>query len=437
MPRLNSHPRSIAPSTPPPAPSATHDLGETHETLAHLRRWSHELGDTFRVYLPARDAWTWVVLDPEDARRVLVTHQSNYVKGVGIDRVRLLLGNGLMTSEGELWRAQRRVVQPAFQRRVVETYADLVTRENELTFREWRAAAAAGERVNVTDATSRLTLRIVLKAVFGEDAGRLEPGFMLLASDPRRDARFAYRCRQLLRDVREVLQTRTAGRAETRPDLLQWLVDSRDEATGASMPQQQVLDEVMTLVVAGHETTASSLNWCWWLLARHPEVEARVLAEPPVFGDGSARFADVARRSFLRQVLDETLRLYPPGWLLTRRSLGPDRLGGYELPAGTDVFISPYLLHRNPRHWHCADSFDPAHFDADVAAARHSCAYMPFGAGPRYCIGQNLALYEMMLHLDRALRQFRLWAPDPAQPEVEARINLRSAADIHMQIETR
>ncbi|MBK7902094.1 MAG: cytochrome P450 [Proteobacteria bacterium] len=420
----------------------SHELGSTDETIVVLRRAFDELGDLFRIHVPSRGGSTWVASHPDDVKRVLVTNHRNYTKGVGIDRVRLLLGNGIMTSEGEFWRRQRRMMQSAFHRRVVERYASIVREENEALGAEWSAAARSTGGVNVTYSASRLALRVILRALFDDDLRQLVPDldnnpFAAILQDARRDTRFAYEFRQLARDVKALVEVRRARRQE-RFDLLQLLLDARDADTGEAMSDAEIVDEVMTLVVAGHETTASTLNWTWWLLATHPAVARRVAEEQRDVGDlGHASYADLIRLPYMRQVVDESMRLYPPGWLLTRRSIGPDTLGGHAVPAGTDVFISPYLVHRHPQHWRLPETFDPRHFDPPQVEARHAFAYIPFAAGPRHCIGQNFSLYEILLHFNYAARRFRLTDPQPVQPFLEARINLRTASDVHMRIQQR
>jgi cytochrome P450 len=419
-----------------------HELGSTDETIFVLRRTFDELGDLFRIHVPSRGASTWVASHPDDVKRVLVTNHRNYTKGVGIDRVRLLLGNGIMTSEGEFWRRQRRMLQPAFHRRVVERYASIVREENESLGAEWSAAARSTGGVNVTLSVSRLALRVILRALFTDDLRHLVPDldhnpFVAILQDARRDTRFAYEFRQLARDVKALVTVRRT-RQQERFDLLQLLLDARDADTGEAMSDTEVVDEVMTLVVAGHETTASTLNWTWWLLATHPAVAMRIAEEQRDVGDlGHGSYADLIRLPYTRQVVDESMRLYPPGWLLTRRSIGPDTLGGHSVPPGTDIFISPYLVHRHPRHWRLPDTFDPGHFVPPQVEARHAFAYIPFAAGPRHCIGQNFSLYEMLLHFNFAVRRFQLTDPQPVQPPLEARINLRTAGDVHMRIRQR
>jgi cytochrome P450 len=426
----------------PPSPSRAHDLGSTDESLDLMVQWFRELGDTYRVFSPARSSWTWVIHDPDDVKRVLVTNHRNYTKGIGLDRVRLLLGNGIMTSEGEFWRRQRRMMQPAFHRKVVERFAAVVRSHNARLIGDWERAARRGEAVNLTAAMSELALAIVLDAIFSADLSALSRDldgnpFLVVTRDTRRDPQFAYAFRQLGSLVLEILRRRRED--GDRPfDFTQLLLEATDPDTGQGMPERELLDEILTLVVAGHETTASALNWTWWLLAGHPGVEGRVHAEQDAVGDlGLAEFNDLSRLPYTRQVVDEAMRLYPPGWLLTRRSIGPDRLGGYDLPGGTDVLLSPYVIHRHPAHWSDPERFDPGRFDPPLAATRHPQAFLPFGVGPRHCIGENFAIYEIMVHLNAVTRRFRLRPTETTEPRMEARVNLRTARELLMQIELR
>ena len=427
---------------PPPAVAEPHDLGATDESLELMQRWFSEYGDTYRGFAPGRGSWTWVIHDPADIRRVLVSNHRNYSKGVGIDRIRLLLGDGIMTSEGEHWRRQRRMMQPAFHRQVIARFAGVVRDCNAALHRRWAAAAGRGEPVNLTRDTSELTLEITLRAIFGDDVDRLvsdlaDNPFMLLAREPRRDPRFAYEFRQLGVTVRRLVHERQAR--DQRPfDFLQMLLEARDPDSGQPMTENELLDEVLTLVIAGHETTASALNWTWWLIAAHPDVEHGLREEQDRVGDLElGRFADLEQLPYAQAVVREALRLYPPGWLLTRRTIGPDRLAGHGVPPGTDVFLSPFVVHRHPAIWDNPDSFDPDRFRPGHDAERYRFAYLPFGIGPRHCIGENLALLEALLHLNGAVRRFQLRPQGEAPVRLEARINLRPAQDIHMRVEKR
>ena len=431
-----------SPQGDPPSIPEPHDLGATDDSLDRMLEWFGQHGDTYRVFAPVRNSWTWVVHHPDDVKRVLVTNHRNYTKGVGIDRVRMLLGNGIMTSEGEFWRRQRRMLQPAFHRRVIQRFAGVIRDRNEALFERWAAAARASQPVNLTHAMSELALEIILHAIFSEDLGRLvgdlaDNPFMLVTRESKRDPRFAYEFRQLGKVVQRIIrQRRATGRRQF--DFTQMLMESVDLETGQGMNERELLDEILTLVVAGHETTASALNWTWWLLVQHPEAERRLHDENDRVGDlGLASYDDVERLPCTLTTIQESMRLYPPGWLLTRRSIGPDRLGGYAVPPGTDVFISPFVVHRHPLIWDNATSFDPDRFGAGRTEGRHRFAYIPFAAGPRHCIGENLATFEMLLHLNGALRRFKLRPVVPGPVALEARINLRPAQDVHMRVETR
>jgi cytochrome P450 len=427
----------------PPAVREPHDIGSTDETIDLMVRWFREYGDTYRVYSPGRASWTWVVHDPEDIKRVLVTNHRNYTKGAGIERVKLLLGNGIMTSEGELWRRQRRMMQPAFHRRVIENFSARIRAASDRLLDRWEIAANRNEPINLIESMSGMTLEVVLDAIFGDDLRRLvndlhDNPFMLVTRESKRDPKFAYEFRRLGRVVLELARERLADRTQ-HYDFLQMLLEARDPDTGAGMSERELVDEVLTLVVAGHETTASALTWTWWLLSTHADVERRLHAEQDAVGDlgSSARYADLDRLPYTQQVLFESMRLYPPGWLLTRRTIAEDKLGGFTVPPHTDVFVSPYMSHRHPRHWQHPDEFDPEHFDPVQVEARHKFIYIPFAAGPRHCIGENLSIHEMMLHLNGATRRFRLRALDGEPVRIEARVNLRPAQDLMMRVERR
>jgi cytochrome P450 len=203
------------------------------------------------------------------------------------------------------------------------------------------------------------------------------------------------------------------------------------------MPDKQLLDEVMTLIVAGHETTASALNWMWYLLSQHPEIERRLHAEIDRLPVNPATLDDIAQFAYTRQVIEETLRLYPPGWLLTRRSIEADSVGGHAIAPKTDVFISPYIVHRHPDYWADPERFEPDRFEASQVTQRNRFCYLPFALGPRACIGEQFAMAEMMLHTALLARRIRLRYL-PKQPiELECQVNLRTKHSICMVPELR
>ena len=428
--------------THPPEPELQFDIGSTDDSLERMIELFARLGDTYRVFVPARGSYTYVIHHPDDVKRVLVSNHRNYTKGVGLDRVRILLGKGIMTSEGELWRRQRYMMQPFFHRRTVTEFAQRIAAVNQRRLERWEQRARAGEIVNLTDEMSELTLEIVLRAIFGLDLDRLTEQlganpFEVVTREPARDLQFAYKFRSLTKLVAQLIARRREEAAE-HFDYLAMLMSARDKESGAPMSERELIDEVMTLIVAGHETTASGLNWTWYLLSQHPQAEARLHAEidaaPELAAPG---LAEMEALPYTQQVINEALRLYPPGWLLSRRTIEADVLGGYPVPAGANVLLPLYLLHRHPGFWKDPEAFSPERFAPEHEGERPRFAYMPFAAGPRHCIGETLALYEMLVHLYKVARHYRLkWVPDKPL-ELEAQINLRTRFPLHMRLERR
>jgi cytochrome P450 len=428
--------------TRPPLADMQFDIGGDDDAIHRMTGLFARYGDIYRFHSPARRAEMWVINHPDDVKRVLVSNHRNYTKGSGLDRVKILLGNGIMTSEGELWKRQRYMMQPMFHRRVITQFAALVDAANNRFIAKWEAQAARGELVNVTDDMSELTLEIVLLSIFGTDLARLaqEMGanpFDIVTREPARDLKFAYRFRQLTKLVAALIKRRREERSG-HFDFLAMLMEARDKESGSPMSERELIDEVMTLIVAGHETTASGLNWTWYLLSQNPQAEQRLHAEIDATEEQAApSLADMESLAYTKNVCDEALRMYPPGWLLSRRTIAPDTLCGYSVPAGTDVLLCLYLLHRHPRYWKEPEAFRPERFDAAHEAERPRFAYMPFAAGPRHCIGETLALYEMYVHLYKVARRYRLTYVPERPLELEAQINLRTRHPLMMKLERR
>jgi len=276
---------------------------------------------------------------------------------------------------------------------------------------------------------------VVLITIFGLDHEQARPRFNLLSDESARNLQFAQEFRSLGKFVVELAAER---RKQKRPsaDILGMLMEARDRDTGRPMSDRQMVNEILTLVVAGHETTASTLNWAWYLLSQHPLVEdklSRETASVPVGGVPS--LDDLSRFTYTRQVLEETLRLYPAGWLMTRRALRDDWLGDYFVPAGTEIYVPPYFIQRHPALWQNPDQFDPDRFDLAETQKRHPLALLPFSAGPRNCIGELLARVEMHIHFMMIAKRLRLRYEDKTPPEMDAGVNLRSKHDFIMMPE--
>jgi len=426
-----------------PGPAEPFDIGTSEETLERLRGYLLEYGEFFRVYSPARGSYTYMVNDPNAVKRILLTNHRNYIKGVGNDQISILLGRGIMTSNGDAWLKQRLMLQPAFHRRIVERFGPAIHEVNARYAQRWAALTRRGEPLNVTDAASAITLDINMRAIFGSDLELIherygENPFAIVHTESDRDLRFAYRVRSLSKLVRELIARRRAHPQENHFDFFGMALAARDKDSGAPMSDQQLVDEVITLVVAGHETTASALTWMWYQLGRHPEIQETLAASAQALPDERVLGVEELEAWLPgQQVLKETLRLCPPGWLMSRRTLAPDTLRGVPLPAGTDVLVSPYFMHRHPAHWRDPERFDPARFNAAADEARHRFAYIPFGVGPRHCIGEALAMYELATHLANMSRRFRLAPVSDAPPQIEARINYRLRSDLMMRLEAR
>ena len=426
----------------PPEAETPFDIGSTEDSLERMTELFARLGDIYRVYAPGRKSHTYVINHPDDVKRVLVANHRNYTKGIGLDRVKILLGMGLMTSEGELWKRQRYMMQPFFHRRVITEFARLIAAANERLIERWDGLAQRGDAVNLTDEMSELTLGVVLTAIFGRDLERLtrehgENPFEVVTREPARDLKFAYKFRSLAKLIGKLIERRRSE-PEEHFDYVAMLMSARDKETGAPMTDRQLIDELMTLVVAGHETTASALNWTWYLLSQHPEADARLHREISSAPDLAApSLAEMESLAYTQQVVNEALRLYPPGWLLSRRSIGADVLAGCSIPAGADVLLCLYLLHRHPHFWKHPDAFEPERFAPEHEAERPRFAYMPFAAGPRHCIGETFALYEMLVHLYKVARRFRLTRATDEPISLEAQINLRTRKPLYMRLERR
>jgi enediyne biosynthesis protein E7 len=289
---------------------------------------------------------------------------------------------------------------------------------------------------------SELTLEIVLRSIFGQDLDRLTQQlganpFEVITREQSRDLRFAYKFRSLTKLVAQLIARRRAE-AQEHFDYLAMLMSARDKDSGQPMGERELIDEVMTLIVAGHETTASALNWTWYLLSQHPQAQARLHAEIDAAAAVPApNLQQMEALTYTQQVINEALRLYPPGWLLSRRTIEADVLGGYPVAAGTDVLLPLYLLHRHPQFWQEPEKFRPERFAPEHEAQRPRFAYMPFAAGPRHCIGETFALYEMLMHLYKVARRYRLIHVPDRPLELEAQINLRTRYPLHMRLEAR
>lgn len=353
------------------------------------------------------------IQDPEDVRHVLVKNHASYEKSPSYDVLREILGNGLVTSEGSFWRRQRKLAQPAFHHQSLASFAETMgTLAAELA----DAWSRRPEERDVHEEMMRLTLRVVghtlMSTELGGDANTIAEALRVVLDYANQFEAFlllprwfptpqrirARRAIAALDDIVFRLIERRRRSGEPGRDLLGMLMAATDDSGTERMSDRQLRDEVMTLVLAGHETTANALSWTWLLLGRHPEVATRLRGEiDEVLGGRPPALADLERLPYTQAVIKESMRVYPPVWMIERRALSDDVLSGYHIPAGTLVAVSPWTLHRDPAVFPDPERFDPERFLGDAAPGRYR--YLPFGAGPRTCIGNAFATMEAVIIL--------------------------------------
>lgn len=413
----------------PPGPPRRETIGLfgklVSDRLGLMSTAAARYGDAVRIRIGPKTLYLFN--HPDHAKHVLADNPANYHKGIGLIEARRALGDGLLTSEGALWRKQRSVIQPAFQHKRIAEQAGAVAQEAAALVTRLRAHDGAGP-VDVTREMTALTLGVLGRTLLDSDLtafGSLGDSFeavqdqamfemVSLSMVPtwiplRRQLRFRQARLEQQAIVRQLAARRRARSGGPADDVLSRLIASTGQEADARAGQQRMQDELITLLLAGHETTASTLSWAFYLADRHPEVWERLRAEAiEVLGDRLPAYPDLARLSFTTMVVEESMRLYPPVWALTRVAQQEDEVGGWHVPAGADVMICPYTLHRHPRFWPAPDRFDPDRFAPGGAASRNRYAYIPFGAGPRFCVGNHLGMMEAVFVIAAVARELRL-----------------------------
>ncbi len=411
----------------PPGPKGLPIVGNVFEprgdAIGYFTKCFREYGDI--VFLRFLGVPLCLLNRPDCIESVLVTQHNNFEKSKDYRALRRVLGNGLLTSEGEFWRRQRKLVQPAFHQERIAAYAEVMVAYTERMLASWKD----GQGLDAHEAMMRLTLDIVAKTLFDTDVSReaedvgaalhvlmgkffRQAAFALLlpSSIPIPTTRHLQRAvGQLDKVIYEIIRRRRAS-AAISGDLLSVLLQAQDDE-GLGMTDRQLHDEIMTLFLAGHETTANALSWTWLLLGQHPEVEEKLAEElRRVLGGRAPAASDLPRLTYTEMILREAMRLYPPVWVIGRRALAAFRLGEYELPAGTNVLMSQLITQRDARYFPEPERFDPDRWRTNdprnVSLPRF--AYFPFGGGPRVCIGAGFALMEAILLLATIAQHFRL-----------------------------
>ena len=425
----------------PPGPQQAIALGIDAETLQTLRSVQRDYGDMVSLEKP-NGRLAYFVNDAIEVRRILTRRHAKYVKGPGFERVKMLLGNGLIVSDGDVWRRSRTMIQPAFTRQSVHRLIAVMVECCDRRAVRWAAAAERGDTLNITAETSDFALELILISIFGDDYEKhiLAEGdnpFAFLSQDSTRDLGVVMKVRHLRELLMRIIELRRADSGRKYFDFLAMYLEATDKQ-GAKFTDAELLDELMTLIVAGFEKSANTLNWVWYLIAKHRDVEEALIDEArrlvPVVSAISAE--NLAAMEYTQQVLEETLRLYPPVWLFTRRAIEEDGLERFDVPVDADIYLSPFILHRTEHYWPDPDRFDPARF-APTDKPKKDRPYFPFSLGPRRCLGEYFSFLEMKVHLGLLLPRFRLRLSEDADPGLELAINLRSARDIFVRPECR
>ncbi|MES2733873.1 MAG: cytochrome P450 [Bacteroidota bacterium] len=369
----------------------------------------------------------YLIFRAEEVKYVLQENNKNYTKSDAYRGIQLFLGNGLLNSEGDFWRRQRKLAQPAFHK---QRLALLVERMNRATLdmlQQWEAHDPT-QLVNISEETMKLTLEIVAESLFSADVKKyinrisaslttiIDYAYKTIISyiqiplkyPTPRNIQFKKATKQIDEVVYEIIDSRQNAQVGDHLDLLGMLMEAQDEETGEKMNRQQLRDEVTTIFMAGHETTANALAWAFYMLAKHPDIAQKAREEvTQVLGKhGLPTYENVRELKYVLQVIQETMRLYPPAWVVGRKTIEADQVGEYHLPANSPILMSSYAVHRNPAYWENPDVFNPDNFLPENEKKRPTYAYFPFGGGPRLCIGNNFALMEMQIVLALVIRQF-------------------------------
>lgn len=422
------------------------------DRLSLLSDAAGEFGDVVRFSMGPKTIYFFN--HPDHAKHVLTDNPANYRKGMGLEQARRrILGDGLLTSEGETWREQRRVISPAFRRERIAGYAYVVADAGDALVRRLGAHVGGGP-VDLAGEMTALTMDILGRTLFDADLAPLHllgPAFetaqeqamfemLTLGAVPLwlplpRNFRFRAAKRDLEDGVRAVLAARRSGKDERGTDMISLLTRALNDEPDGRLRWRGLRDQLVTMLLAGHETTASTLSWTWYLVSTAPDVAAAMRSEAiEVLGDSRPVFADVARLTYTTMVVQEAMRLYPPVWGLPRKAVAADEIDGYRIPPGADVMICPYTLHRHPAFWPDPGEFRPERFAPGAPPPAHRYAYIPFGAGPRVCVGSHLGMMEAVLVAAMMARRFRFELVRSAGPDPEPNLSLRLRGGLPVRV---
>jgi cytochrome P450 len=448
--------RAVARRAPgPPAGAVLGHLRDVErDPLGFFVRAQRDYGDIVGLRLLTQRAC--LLAHPDHAKRVLQDRHAYYDKNTWDFRLlKPVLGDSLLTTDGPVWLRQRRLMQPAFHKRRIDAFGSVMIDQTARMCERWTTHAASDDVLDVAAEMNRLTLDIVTEALFGTQVGdqaalvgesvrRLSESFVADIGTPlgflsiflKRPLGRARRPATALHAVvQEIIERRLAAPDDDRDDLLALLLAARDEDTGERMDPTLLRNQVLTLFVAGHETTSNALAWTWYLLSTNPGVAERLRAElAQALGGRTPTIDDLPQLRYARMVVEESMRLYPPAWATSRNPTEDDEIDGVRIAKGTLVFLSPYLTHRHPDFWPHPERFEPERFEPERVKDRHRFAYFPFGGGPHLCIGETFAMTEATLVLATLAQRFRLDLAPGAHVEPAPLVTLRPRDGLPMRL---
>ncbi|MEU7526067.1 cytochrome P450 [Saccharothrix sp. NPDC042600] len=440
----------------PPGPPRRAALGILRQLRADrlglMSEAVREYGDAVRVAIGPMKLY--IFNHPDHAKHVLADNAANYHKGIGYTEAKRALGDGLLTSEGDLWKEQRRTIQPVFQHKRIAAQADVIVEEALGLVERLRPHLGAERPVDVLSEVTALTLGVLGRALLDADLGEfdsvghsfeavqdqamfeMETMGMVPRWLPLKGQRaFRHARADLQRIVGLLVAQRKANPVASGDDVLTRLIASTAKEGDRRVADRRMQDELVTLLLAGHETTASTVGWTLDLVAKHPEVRRKLHEEAvAVYGDRRPAYEDLIKLRYTNMVLQEAMRLHPPVWILPRRALAEDEVGGWHVPAGAEVLICPYTLHRHPRYWPEPDRFLPERFDPETPSDRPRYAHIPFGAGPRFCVGNHLGTMEATFIISTLMRDLKLVAVPGFRVKPEPMMSLRLGGGLPMTV---
>ena len=403
--------------------------------VGHIPQWTKDpvklmteaarYGDVVRLQLPGE---TYLLNHPDHVKRVLQDNHPNYEKGWVFDRIKPYWGESLLTAEGDHWRQQRRRVQPTFKREHTVDFAPTITRRTAEMLDRWQESAENGRELVLYNEMTQLALVIIGDVLFGvglwkqvaEMAGAVQTALRVLKTrvaallplplwiPTPQNRRFNRAMRTLNDGIARIMEENRRAEDGGR-NFLKMLMEARDSETGERMSDKQLHEEAIGMLQQGHDTIGETLAWTWYLLSLHPEVERKLYAEVTrVLGDRVPVVDDLAQLKYANMVVQESLRIFPPVWIIPRDAIKDDEIGGHRIPAGSTVLLSPYLTHRHSAFWENPEGFDPERFLPDRSKGRPRYAYFPFGGGPRLCMGVDMAIMETLLIMVMVVQRYRL-----------------------------